>query len=370
MLASIQKITNLSPIEGADNIEVADVLGWKVVVKKEQFKVGDLSFYIQIDTIVPEISFFEFLKTKNYRIKTIKLRKQISQGLVISKDEGCIVNGQFENKEILNWKEGNDATSFLGIKKYSKEVIIPEEKIPIPKIWYKKLWHYTKYKYLVKIFPNLKITNKLPFPTQEVHKTDEERIQNIPWVLQKNKGDLFTVSEKLDGSSITIIHKQEKSFFEKKKSIYRICSRNFELLNKTNEWYKVFEETNFKAYIDNLVCYLGTPNIIVQGEYIGKPQGNPYKLDKSEIRLFNIFVDGKILSPIQFSEICSMFSIPRCPLLASIILPDSISELLLYAENKSTLCSTTEREGVVMRSIDGNISFKVISNKFLLKNNE
>ena len=112
-LASIQKITKLSPIEGADLIEKASVLGWEVVVKKDEFKEGSLCVYIQIDTVVPELPEYEFLRERKFRVRTIKLRKQISQGLIIPLPVG-------------SWKEGDDVTELLGIKKYEKPDNNPE----------------------------------------------------------------------------------------------------------------------------------------------------------------------------------------------------------------------------------------------------
>lgn len=118
--------------------------------------------------------------------------------------------------------------------------------------------------------------------------TDEERIQNIPQVLTQYIGKPFIVSYKLNGSSITIIH--SKVF---NKSKFRICSRRFELHNKENDWYKVFVDTNFQSEVLKLVKHFKTNDIIVQGEAIGKFNGNYHNLQKEQIRLFNIYVDGK-----------------------------------------------------------------------------
>jgi len=235
----------------------------------------------------------------------------------------------------------------------------------MPKVWYKKWWYVLKYNVLVKLFPGLKTVNRNGFPKDIVSITDEERIQNIPRVLDTHKGKMFVAAEKLDGSSITIIHEKKWS-----KSKYRICSRRFELFNTDNEWYKVFVSTNFKQYIDLLVKHFNTNNVVVQGEYIGKPQGNKYKLSTNEIRLFNIQIDGKRLTQDAFYQICTQYNIPCCPFLEQFELNHTLPELLKYAEGKSKLNKNTEREGVVLRCIEDNLSFKVISNKFLLKNDE
>jgi hypothetical protein len=351
-LASVEKVLKLDPIEGADMIEKATVLGWGIVVKKGEFQVGDYVSYIQIDTVVPEQEQFEFLRPRNFRVRTIKLRGQISQGLVVPLPEG-------------KWKEGDDLTYILGVKKYQKDKEVPAPLPKQPKIWYKKWLWKLKYKFLVKLFPNLKSVNRNSFPKDIVSITDEERIQNITKVLESHKGKTFIASEKLDGSSLTVIHEKKRG-----KSKYRICSRRFELFNIDNEWYKVFVDTRFKQYIDLLVSKYKTNNIVVQGEYIGKPQGNKYKLSKNEIRLFNIQIDGKRIPQDEFYRVCTEFNIPCCPKIDEFKLNHSLPELLKMAEGKSVLNKSTEREGLVLRCTEDNLSFKVISNKFLLKNEE
>lgn len=353
-LASVQRITSLSPIEGADRIEVCEVLGWKVVVKKGDFQVGDLVAYIAIDTIVPAEPQFEFLRERNFRVRTIKLRKQLSQGLVIPLPSHA-VSQNF-------WKEGDDLTTVLGVKKFEKTVEIPDAPPAVPKIWYKRLWYRFKYQFLYKLIPSLRPVSKKPFPTNEVRKTDEERIQNVRWLLERYAGAPFVVSEKLDGSSITLLHTKNGNA--------RVCSRNWEYVKPNNEYTEVFKSTGMGRYLKLLADFYGTNKIIAQGEYIGKPQKNPYKLERNQIRLFNIFVDGKQLSPDEFYDVCGRFSIPVCPYLGRYPLNHTLDSILVYAEGKSLLVGI-EREGVVFRKADdASVSFKVVSNKFLLKNEE
>lgn len=352
-LATVEKVIDIGPIEEADFIQKATVLGWELVIKKDEFKVGDLAGYIQIDTVVPETEQFEFLRERKFRVRTIKLRKQVSQGLLVPLPPG-------------EWNEGDDITEILGVKKYSKDQEIIEDRPPIPKVWYRRLWYKIKFKYLVRIFPGLKTFNRASFPTKLVPITDEERIQNMPQVLEQYRGKRIVISEKLDGSSITIIH--EKKGFRKAK--YRICSRRFELFNTKNEWHNVFISTGFSFHISQLVEEFQTNDIIVQGEYIGKPQGNKYRLSANEIRLFNIYVKGKRLKQDQFYEVCEKYNIPCCPKLEVREMDFTLPGILQYAEGKSVLHKAVEREGIVVRCLDADLSFKVISNKFLLKNEE
>lgn len=220
-LASAQRIVSIDPIPGADNIVKAVVLGWEIVIKKDEFKVGDLVAYIQIDTVVPETEQFEFLRERQFRVRTIKLRKQISQGLVVPLPAGTY------------WNEGDDLTDAVGVKKFEKGGETPGVMPRKPKVWYKRWWYILKFRYLVKLFPNLNTFNRNRFPTSLVPITDEERIQNIPGVLERYKGKEFVISEKLDGSSITII--RDRKWTGKPK--YRVCSRRFELFNDKNEWH-------------------------------------------------------------------------------------------------------------------------------------
>jgi len=351
-LASAQKIVKITPIEGADAIETAMVLGWEIVIKKGEYQVGDLCCYIQIDTVVPEKPEYEFLRERKFRVKTIKLRKQISQGLIVPLPEG-------------NWSEGDDLTDIIGVKKYEKVDNNPVryEKRRKPKTWYGRYVYNFKYNFLYKWFPFLLKKERSDFPKPLVSITDEERIQNIPNVLETHAGKNFIVSYKLDGSSITIIH--NKVFG---KSKYRICSRRFELHDKQNDWYKVFTDTVFKIHIEKLVKLFNTNDIIVQGEAIGKFNGNHHKLQRDEIRLFNIYVNGKRLNQKRFIEVCTSNGIPHCPLYKEIVLNHTLPEILKISEIKDILNPHVEVEGLVWRCVEDNLSFKVINNKYLLKN--
>jgi len=352
-LASIQRIIKITPIEGADAIETATVLGWEVVVKKNEYKVGDLACYIQIDTVVPELPEYEFLRERKFRVRTIKLRKQISQGLLVPLPNP---------KRLL--KEGDDVTELLGVKKYEKPDNNPEryEKPRMPKVWYKKWVYILKYNFLFKMFPALQKKSRSPFPKHLVSITDEERIQNIPRVLETHKGKNFVVSYKLDGSSITIIHSKVLG-----KSKYRICSRRFELHDKKNDWYKVFSETKFGDEITKLTAYFKTDDIIVQGEAIGKFNGNHHNLQQEKIMLFNIYVNGKRLNQKEFMDVCKKNNIPHCPMYKETVLDHSLADILKESEIKDLINPKVDVEGLVWRCVEDNTSFKVINNKYLLK---
>lgn len=293
------------------------------------------------------------MRERKYRVRTIKLRKQISQGLIVPLPAG-------------KWKEGDDVTEVVGVKKYEKPDNNPArfEKPRMPKKWYKKWIYLFKYNFLYKVFPSLRKKQRSSFPTHLVSVTDEERIQNMPQVLRQYAGKIFVVSYKLDGSSITIIHTKVLG-----KSKFRICSRRFELHDTKNDWYRVFNDTDFKYEILKLVNHFGTNDIIVQGEAIGKFNGNHHNVTE-QIRLFNIYVNGKRLNQKEFIEICLKMNIPHCPKYKEVVLNHSMEEILKEAEIKDCLNPHVDVEGLVWRCVEDNMSFKVINNKYLLKNNE
>lgn len=352
-LASVQRILELNPIPGADKIETATVLGWQVIVKKGEYKVGDLCAYIQIDTVVPADPEYEFMRQRDFRVRTIKLRGQLSQGLIVPLPQG-------------KWNEDDDLTEAMKIKKYSKDkertprINLPKK----PKKWYRALWWVILYKYFFKWFPQYIPVSTLGFPTDLVGKTDEERIQNMPRALETYKGKKFIVTEKLNGSSITLLYSK------KHRNNVRVCSRNFELVKPDDNFHPVVESTKFWEHLQKLVDYYKTNDIIVQGEYIGKPQANYHKIGKNEIRLFNIIVKGKRLLPEEMKKVVGELDIPHCPYIAELPLNFTLPEILAFAESKSALNPEVEREGLVFRCVDDGMSFKVISNKYLLDNGE
>lgn len=332
-LASIRKISNLLQIEGADNIELAIVDGWKVVVAKNVgHKVGDLVIYCEVDSFLPIKPEYEFLRKSSFkkmgnqegfRLKTIKLRGQVSQGLILPLREVSIPNKDF----IF---EGMDVTKELDIVKYEP---------PIPAELAGKIKG---------LFPSF------------IPKTDEERIQNLSkefdqWKSSKDKE--FYVTEKLDGSSAT---------FYIKDGVFGVCSRNLELLETdSNTFWKYAREVDLEGKMSKL-----GRNISLQGELIGEGiQGNPYNIKGHSVRFFNGFDIDKYeyleLSSLRY--ITDLFGVEMVPVLnTDFDLPESIDDLITFADGKSKLNPSFDREGVVIRSKDKSVSFKVISNKFLL----
>ena len=326
-LASIRKVENIIPIEGADMIEVSVVGGWKVVTKKGEFKPGDLAIYCEVDSFLPIKEEFEFLRKSSYkkmgeqegfRLKTIRLRGQLSQGLLLP-----------ASQEVLSlYKEGEDVTGLLGIVKYEP---------PIPAELAGKV--------------------KGMFPSF-LRKTDEERIQNLTENYNEWKEKVFYVTEKLDGSSAT---------FYLKDGEFGVCSRNLELLEtEGNTFWKVARELD----LENKLRETGR-NISIQGELVGEGiQGNPYKIKGQTVYFFNAFdIDvQQYYSQKEMEDFIQSLNLKTVPILdRNYTLPETVEDLLQYADSKSELNKDFGREGVVVRSLDRSISFKVISNNFLLK---
>lgn len=336
-LASIQRIIEVLPHPNPEvvNLEVARVLGWKVCVKKGEFKAGDLCVYMEIDSLLPEKPEFEFLRPKGFRIKTIKLKGQVSQGIVFPIS---LVFAKLNLEGDLSLLEGVDVTQHIGVVKYEPAI------------------HFTLGGEIKGHFPGF------------LKKTDETRIQAFPRLLERYKGERFYVTEKLDGSSMTVYFKDGE---------FGICSRNYELKDvDTNALWKTAKALDLPQKLKAL-----GRNIAIQGELIGPGiQGNKYKLNALQFRPFNAIDinESKRIGAIELFELCSLLELQHVPLIDFwFVLNHDIDQLVAYADGKSKLNPATDREGVVIRWIEekfdediGDLSFKVISPSFLLKNDE
>jgi RNA ligase (TIGR02306 family) len=336
-LASIRRISDIQPIEGADMIELAIVDGWKVVVAKDvNHEVGDSVVYCEIDSFLPIKPEFEFLRkssykklsdgTEGFRLKTIKLRGQVSQGLILPIRE--MMPTLIGNSESFFAIEiHKDVTDLLGIVKYEP---------PIPAELAGKVKG---------LFPSF------------LRKTDEERIQNLSGEIENWKDKTFYVTEKLDGSSATFYYKDGE---------FGVCSRNLELLEtEDNTFWKFARQVDLENKMRDFDV-----NISLQGELIGEGiQGNPYKIKGQTVRFFNLFdIDlQEYHSLSMFKGVCNRFGVDMVPILNEHFeMFNTVEDILEYAEGKSVLNPNFDREGVVIRSLDRKISFKAISNKFLL----
>lgn len=332
-LATIRSIANLRPIEGADRIETATIDGWQVVVEKDRYKEGENIIYCEIDSFLPIRPQYEFLRKSSYkklrdgqegfRLRTVKLRGQVSQGLVLKIEEQPELDG-------LSLEYMLDVSELLGIVKYDP---------PLPA----ELLGYAKGN-----FPSF------------IPKTDEERIQNLADQVGEYKELYFYITEKVDGTSTTFYHKDGE---------FGACFRTYELLDSPDsvEW-----QYAKKLRLPEKMATLGK-NFAVQGELIGaKLYGhkNKYKLPAPKVMLFSLYLidEYRYGTYTELCEVAEALGMETVPVHATSRKFVSIDDALQLASGKS-LIADIEREGHVWRAFKGTemISFKVISNSFLLK---
>lgn len=332
-LATIRKIAAIEPIEGADAIEVAVVDGWKVVVKKGEFEVDALACYVEIDAWIPtELAPFlskgkeprEYEGVKGERLRTVKLRGQLSQGLLLPLEPTC---ANIESELF----EGLDVTVPLNILKWERPM-------------------------------NAQLAGMARgnFPAV-VPKTDQERIQNLTQSFAQYQLDSWSITEKLDGSSCT--------FYLDDEGLFHVCSRNLDLKeDEANSFWKVAR----KFQIEDIMRRNFMLGMAIQGEMIGEGiQGNQYKtqLDFYVYDMYNVHT-GQYILPMQLKAACERLGLKHVPILAEAtdIKEQSVQSILDFAEGKSLL-NGSNREGVVFKSNTvHDRSFKAISNSWLLKN--
>jgi RNA ligase (TIGR02306 family) len=335
-LVTIRQISDITPIPNADQIECLTIDGWKVVSKKGEFSPGDLCIFFEIDSILPLKPMFEFLRKSSYiknelfegfRLKTVKMRGQISQGLALP------IN-LFKNEPWINMSLCEDLTEHIGVVKW--EPIIPV---------------------------NMSGTIIGPFPSF-IPKTDQDRIQNIgnnkllEWQ-EDTQTSNWEVTEKMEGSSMTIFVNQDQS---------GVCARNT-MLKETDD--SVQWKLEKKYSILEKIKSTGL-NLAIQGELIGPGvQGNHYKLKENDFLVFDIYdIDsGSKFSSFERIKFCEDNGLKHVPVInESGLIGSSVDVMLNMADGNSVLNPDVKREGLVWKSIfDPNISFKTISNEYLLK---
>lgn len=330
-LARIETIRNIEPIPGADNIEVATVQSWKIVTQKGLHKINDEIIYCELDSFLPVRPEFEFLRkscyrkmadgSEGFRLKTMKLRGQISQGLILPKS----ILGESSSK----FSVGDEVTGQLGIVKYEP---------PIPACLAGEVKG---------MFPGF------------IPKTDEERIQNLTDRYQEFLTEEFYVTEKLDGASATYYLRDGE---------FGACSRGLDLKETdNNSFWKIARLLKIEEGLRAM-----NKNLAIQGELIGEGiQGNLYKLKGQTLRVFNVFdIDAYEYLPFdEFVKVVEDLNLTTVPILeTNFKLQENVQDLIASAESASVVNQAQSREGIVLRSKGKNrISFKVISNKFLEK---
>lgn len=389
-LAYIQHVTNIRPIDGADNIEQCNVLGWNLICKKGEFHEGDPCVYIEIDSKVPEREEFEFLRAKGFKVKTMKLGKFncISQGLAMP---------QSAFKELAGLSEGTDVTDILGIKysvqedntrkgngdpnaKY-KSMAARHQKIFKQK-WARWMMRRSWGRKIMFFFFGKKKDNPKGWPVGKfpgVSKTDQERCENMPWIL--NDKTPFIVTQKCDGSSGTYI--LERKCFRRFE--FYVCSRNVRMADEKQEcfygannyYWEVAKKYDIRTKMEqwlnahpdaNWVCW--------QGEICAPAiQKNPHKLTETHFYCFHWTdsVNGR-LDIVTANNLWRKFDMEVVPIVdTNFILPDDMETFKLQADGfyDADVCEGHKdciREGFVYyKTTDPTFSFKNVSRKYLLK---
>lgn len=340
-LATIRVANALFPITGADAIEAVRVDGWVCVSKKGEFKAGDKGIYFEIDSFLSgEDERFNFLAkqfityngTLGARLRTIRLRGQLSQGLFLPLDKF---------PEVADMEVGTDVTEILGVTKWEP---------PMPAQLAGEV---------IGVFPHY------------CHRSDQERCQNLIQEIETdNQSKEFEVTVKLDGSSMTVYrfdratNKEGETFLD-----HGVCSRNYNLReSEKNSLWRVARKNRMLEALD----FLGR-NLAFQGEIIGEGiQGNNEALVGQDFYLFDIFdIDNqKYLAPNERQEIVKVlnkegFPIKHVPIVGNIVLNHTVDEILAMADGQSL--NNSNREGLVFKRLDGQFSFKAISNWYLEK---
>ena len=375
-LAYIAQIDEIKPIPNYDRVEHARIKGWWVIVKKDEFQVGDKAVYFEVDSKVPATDErFSFLEGKQYKIKTQKMCKVYSQGLAlpislfpeiskkkIGTDVTKILNVTYSSLEDIQRKsDGSEEKYNNMINKHTK---VFKKKIV------KKIMKYELGRKIMFFFFGSEEDKTKGFPKWIV-KTDETRIENAPFYLEST--DKWIKTEKLDGTSCTFAVNR----LRKKKYEFIVCSRNVRQKTKdqktyheANIYWKLAEKYNIEKILTHYANKNDYSRVVLQGEGVGFVQGNPYQLKEDKLFVFNLIIEGKRVGTVEMAEFCKQHDLLHVPIISTeYTLPKTMEEMKLEADGFSEINPKVKREGFVYRSVDGQKSFKNVSREYLLKHN-
>lgn len=340
-LASVQYVHDVTPIIGADKIELVHILGWQCVANKGQFKTGDKAVYFEIDSFLPVRPEFEFLRSSSckeneilgsgFRLRTMKFRGQISQGLVLPLKELNVP----ESVDV-----GTDVTEYLGVRKWEIEE---------------------------RATTGGTVIGSLPYT---VPYTNETRIQEMPELINEFGGKMYYITIKMDGSSHSISIDENG---------FHVTGHNYEYKDDdSSDFYKLVKARGYKLAMEKYMTAEGIKTMTIQGEFCGPGiQKNKLKLSKPEWYVFTIIVDGKRVGLTDLLLITDGLGMEHVPVEeAGVDLPKrypTVEALLERAEGEYP--NGGPREGIVIRPIEPEycelirapLSMKVINNKYLLK---
>ncbi|MBR4753015.1 MAG: hypothetical protein IK077_14770 [Thermoguttaceae bacterium] len=342
-LASVQRIESVEPIEDADRIELAHILGWQCVVNKNQFRPGDLCVYFEIDSFLPIRAEFEFMRASSYknsdllgegfRLKTMKFRGQLSQGLALPVSVFSELGSDLD--------VGADVTDALGVRKWEIEE---------------------------RATTGDTVVGQLP---RDVPHTDETRIQAEPDLLEAFRGKEYYVSTKMDGSSHSISLDEDG---------FHVTGHNYEYKDDgVCSFYNLVHERNYRQAMERYMAEFGVKTLTIQGEFCGPGvQKNRLKLRSPEWYVFTVRIDGQRVGLEKTKEVAAAIGAPTVPIEeVGFDLPSvypTVDALLERANGAYP--NGGAKEGIVIRTVEPEycallsapLSMKVVSNKYLLKN--
>lgn len=399
-LAYVVRIDGIEPIPNYDRVETAIVGGWHVIVQKGQFEVGDPAVYFEIDSKVPsDMECFAFLAKRHYKVKTLRMCGTLSQGLLMhaedfgwegfpeaNTDAPCVK----DDKGVFHYANSEDRflTKQLGVTyadaednqrkapsvdKYKK--MAQRHPNIFKKPWARWMMRHDWGRKVMFVFFGRTKDKKNAWPVF-VAKTDEERIECMPWIL-KDKSKKWIATEKIDGTSTTFALK--KNHWPHKDEFY-ICSRNvvFDKPDKqcyydTNVYTEMAEKYHIYEKMNQLIEreLAGCEWITIQGETYGPSvQKRDYHADSRGFMAFNLVTskDGRWNSLAMRDLLESQYGIPCVPILnRAMTLPDTVEELRDYVNSETSVLDGDMKEGIVFRTQDGKESFKCVSPEYLLR---
>ena len=395
-LAYVVIVDGIEELPGYDRVESARIGGWRCIVPKGQFHVGDPGIYFEIDSRVPSDNpAFAFLEKRNYKIKTQKMCKSISQGLLMhASDFGWkIIFDGTKTPYVYDGEKvhyADDETRFLtkilgvtyaddednarkapSADKYKK--MAQRHPNLFKKSWARWMMKREWGRKLMFMFFGKKKDKKNGWPSHIASRTDVERVQNMMWVFKDKRP--YVASEKVDGSSFSAM--AERGRFNKIK--YYVCSRNVVFdtpdapcFYDSNIYFEAWNKYNLKEIITNILNDYNLPNVAIQAEVYGDGiQKRDYSLHNGEhhMAVFHIVSNGVKFPMDKTVEICEKYGLPHVPIVDdNYILPDTIDELQAYVEGAQSMIDGKLREGIVFYDKEtGQQYFKFVSPDFLLK---
>lgn len=332
-LVSIQIINNIRNIKGRDRVDVASVLGWDVVVKRNEFKNGQKIIFAECDSVFPDgPEYCEFLRSRKFRIRTMKVNCDegpiISQGLALP----CSILPGSEELEV-----GTEVTEQLNVKKYEPHLHDGGAALG------RAAGNYPHF----------------------VPKTDELRLQSKIELLQElYDAGAFYISIKVDGTSSTFCYDEDE---------FCACSRNWKKKpDDENIYWEMARKYNLESVLKD------NKHLAVQGEIAGsKVQHNRLRLNGVDLFVFDIYdiTKRRYFGLNDMLDFCEAYKLRTVPI-ESIVIKEDVQPLSIWLKRAEGLYENTDqqREGVVVRpinpvyspTISGRLSFKVINNLYLL----